>query len=227
MKNMIRSLPVLLAVCIFPVLEAAELRGHPPGMLGVGLDEITATEVSKFQLPGEYGAWVVQVGNKGPADSAGIQMNDVIISYNGQRVESARALSRMVQETPANREVEIKLIRNGSGVLVQPVLGKGRVITASTPRPPQSLGVGIENISPAVGEYLGLNEGVGVIVRAIKENSPASEAGLLEKDILVKIDETDITSAQQLADVIKSLNSYRASLTVIRGTETLSIEVQF
>ena len=227
MKKIIRALPILLALSVLPVLEAEELRGHPPGMLGVGLDEITAKEVSKFQLPGEYGAWVVQVGNKGPADNAGIQMNDVIISYNGQRVESARTLSRLVQETPANRAVEIKLIRNGTGVLVQPVLGKGRLVTAVAPRPTQSLGGGIENISPAVGEYLGLGEGVGVIVRAVKEDSPASEAGLLEKDILVKIDETEITSAQQLADVIKGLSAYSASLTVIRGTETQSIEVQF
>lgn len=94
------------------------------------------------------------------------------------------------------------------------------------PRAPKSLGVGIENIAPAVGQYLGLDEGVGVIVRAVKENSPASEAGLQEKDILVKINEIGITSATQLAEIIKGLGAYSATLTVIRGTETQTVEVQ-
>lgn len=228
MKKTAIAMLLLAALFSFMKLAAVELQGHPPGMLGVGLDEITAGEVSRLRLPGEYGAWVVQVGKGTPASAAGIQKNDVIISYNGQRVESARALRRLVQETPAGRKVEIKLIREGVGVLVQPQLGEGRIapVAAGAARAPRSLGIGIENISPAVGQYLGLDEGVGVIVRAIKEGSPAAEAGLQEKDILVSINETDITSAKQLADFTRNLNRYSATLRVIRGTETLSVEVQ-
>lgn len=209
-------------------LRAAETHNHPPGMLGVALHEIMAEEVATFSLPGEYGAWVRGVGPDSPAAKAGIQDDDVIVSYNGLRVESARAMQRMVLETPAGRIVELRLIRDGKPVIVQPTLGEGEMPAlnmAVAPRAPQSLGVGVEPVASAVGQYLGLDEGVGVIVRVIKDDSPAAVAGLQIKDILIKLDDTEITSAEALGQQIKNLRSYRATLTLIRGTETLSVDL--
>ena len=229
MKNILIPTLSLSFLSLFHVLQAAETLTHPPGMLGLGLQEVMAEEVESMDLPGEYGAWVQGVGSDSPAAKAGLQKNDVIVSYNGQRVESARSLQRMVLETPAGRTVELRVIRDGRAVLVHPTLGEGKMpqTAGAAPRPPKSLGVGIENIAPAVGQYLGLEDGTGVIVRAIKEGSPAAAAGIIEKDILVKINDTDIQSAQQLAEEIKSLGSYTATLTLIRGTETQTVEIYF
>ncbi|WFB34659.1 PDZ domain-containing protein [Kiritimatiellota bacterium B12222] len=224
MKKSLRTLLICAAISTLPAFS----QQHPPGMLGVALDEVVAEQVTALSLPGEYGAWVKAVGPESPAAKAGIMDNDVIVSYNGQRVESARALQRMVLETPAGRSVELRLIRDGKAALVQPTLGVGQMPTysAAAPRAPKSLGVGIENIAPAVGQYLGLKDGVGVIVRAIKENSPASEAGILEKDILVSINDVGITSAEQMAAELKKSTSYSATINLIRGTELQTLEVQ-
>lgn len=210
-------------------VPAVETQMHPPGMLGVALDEITADEAKMMDLPGEYGAWVVGVKSKSPASEAGLVENDVIVTYNGQRVESARAMQRLVLETPAGRTVELRVIRDGKAVLLQPTLGIGEMPSTqpSTPRAAKSLGVGVESIASAVGQYLGLDEGVGVIVRAVKGDSPASQAGLQEKDILVKLNDQDILSAQQLGENIKNLVSYSAKVTLIRGTESQTIDVEF
>ncbi|MGA0334367.1 MAG: PDZ domain-containing protein [Kiritimatiellia bacterium] len=219
----------VLSIALLPFLRGQDSEMHPPGMLGVALHDIMSEEVEQFQLPGEYGAWVKGVGANSPAAKAGILVDDVIVSYNGLRVESARALQRMVMETPAERTVELRLIRDGKALLVQPTLGVGQLSSPSAPaaRAPRSLGVGIESIAPAVGQYLGLEEGVGVIVRAVKEGSPASVAGILEKDILVKLNDRNIESAQQLAEQVKSLSGYAAVLTLIRGTETQTVEIYF
>jgi serine protease Do len=218
--------PVLVFALAFG-LRAVETHSHPPGMLGVALHEIMAEEVIALNLPGEFGAWVKGVGPDSPAAKAGIQDDDVIVSYNGLRVESARAMQRMVLETPAGRTVELRLIRDGKPVIVQPTLGAGKMptVTLAPPRAPKSLGVGVEPVASAVGQYLGLNDGVGVIVRVVKEDSPAAEAGLLPKDILVNLNDTEITSAEALGAQIKSLNRYEASLTLIRGTETLTVDL--
>ena len=176
------------------------------------------------------GALVVGVKAKSPAATAGLQDNDVIVSYNNQRVESARALQRQVLETPAGRTVELRVIRSGKPVLLQPKLGAGELPSRrqeSAAPPPKSLGVGVEPIASAVGQYLGLDEGVGVIVRAIKNGSPASDAGVKEKDILIKLNDQDVESAQGLAKQIKELPGYAATLTVIRGTETKTLNVAF
>jgi serine protease Do len=227
MKNIL--LLVAISYLYTAQLHAVETQMHPPGMLGVALDEITSDEVSQLGLSGEYGALVLGVKANSPAAKVGLQENDVIVSYNGQRIESARAMQRLVLETPAGRSVELRVIREGKAVLLQPTLGVGQLPTmqASAPRPPKSLGVGVEPIASAVGQYLGLEDGVGVIIRAVKDDSPASEAGLKEKDILVKLDDQNVTSAEELGEQIRNLAGYSATVTIIRGTETQTIDVAF
>jgi serine protease Do len=200
-------------------------------MLGVALDEVVAEEVESLQLPGVYGAWVKAVGPGSPAETAGLLPNDVVVAYNGQRVESAMALSRMVTETPAGRTVEIRLIRGGKPHLVEAVLGKGKIMTpmagVAAPRAPRSLGVWIKAIDPAVANYLGLKEGVGMIVQEIQPGSAAEQAGFQKKDILVEIGETPVTSGEQVAAVINATPGSTVPFNVIRGSEIMAITVSF
>jgi serine protease Do len=73
----------------------------------------------------EPGAVVTQVQPDTPAAKAGLQAGDVIVRYQGERVEGAAALARMVRETPAGRRVEIEVERNGSAQTLQATLEKG------------------------------------------------------------------------------------------------------
>jgi S1-C subfamily serine protease len=73
----------------------------------------------------EPGAVVKDVQPDTPAARAGLQAGDVIVRYQGQRVEGAAALARMVRETPAGRRVEIDVSRNGSVQKLSATLEKG------------------------------------------------------------------------------------------------------
>lgn len=199
-------------------------------MLGVAVDEVLSSHVSDLALPGEYGARVTDVGPGSPAEMAGLRPGDVIINYNGIRVESARAFQRMVLETPAGRKVELRVIRDGEAVLSQPTLGEGRMPTPQVAAPTQaqkSLGVWIEAIAPAVGQYLGLDEGVGVIVREVQDGSAADLAGIQARDVLTHIGQQPISGPQTVAEAISSLGVPLATFTLIRGSETLDITVRF
>lgn len=220
-------------VSAFLLLGATLLHadvGHPPGMLGVAVDEVLAEHVTELSLPGEFGARVINLGPGSPAETAGLLPGDVIAFYNGIRVESARAFQRMVRETPAGRKVELRVIRSGSAILVQPVLGEGAakvpVVTAASAAP-RSLGVWIESIAPAVGQYLGLEEGVGVIVREVKAGSSADQAGILAKDVLTHIGTTPIKGPDSVSTTVSGLSVPLATFTVIRGSETLELPVRF
>lgn len=72
------------------------------------------------------GAVVKEVRPDTPAAKAGLQPGDVIVRYQGDRVEGAAALARMVRETPAGRHVEIEVERNGSTQTLSATLEKGR-----------------------------------------------------------------------------------------------------
>lgn len=201
--------------------------GHPPGMLGVAVDEVLTSHVKDLSLPGEYGARVTNVGPGSPAEQVGMQSADVVVSYNGIRVESARAFQRMVLETPAGRQVELRVIRNGTATLLQPVLGEGRMPTSVPTQARRSLGVWIESIAPAVGQYLGLEDGVGVIVREVQEGSPAAAAGIQAKDVLIQIGDQQITDPETVSQTLETLYVPLAAFTLIRGTEVIDLNVRF
>jgi len=71
------------------------------------------------------GAVVKDVRPDTPAAKAGLQAGDVIVRYQGDRVEGAAALARMVRETPAGRHVEIEIERNGSTQTLSATVEKG------------------------------------------------------------------------------------------------------
>ena len=81
--------------------------------LGVYIREVTGEDVERLDLREERGALVTDVPDEGPASEAGLQADDVIVSWNGSRVESAAQLRRLVGETPAGRSVELGYVRDG------------------------------------------------------------------------------------------------------------------
>lgn len=81
--------------------------------LGIVGSEVTDELVQKLKLPGEYGAIITEVVTGSAAEKAGLQKEDVVVGYNGTRVESMAQLRRMIAETPAGRNVDLTIIRNG------------------------------------------------------------------------------------------------------------------
>jgi serine protease Do len=59
-----------------------------------------------------------------PAEKAGLKENDVIVSFNGRRVDSVRELQRLLGETPAERNVAIEVMRGGSQQSIGATLSK-------------------------------------------------------------------------------------------------------
>lgn len=103
---------------------AVLIAGRAGGYLGIRMAEVGDEEVERLGLPEERGALVVAVVDGTPAADAGLQADDVIVSWNGERVESAAELSRRVRETPAGRTVRLGLIRGGAEHQVALELGE-------------------------------------------------------------------------------------------------------
>ena len=82
--------------------------------LGVGVREIDAERAKALKLPAEHGVEITKVDPSSPAEKAGLKVGDVVQSYNGQRVEGTEQFVRMVRETPAGRNAQLGLVRNGS-----------------------------------------------------------------------------------------------------------------
>ena len=82
--------------------------------LGVSLEDVRAEDVARLKLAEERGAVVKEVVKGSAAEKAGLKEDDVILSYQGERVGSAAQLRRLVRETPGGRHVTIEASRAGA-----------------------------------------------------------------------------------------------------------------
>jgi len=82
--------------------------------LGVVLEDVSADDVARLKLAEERGAVVKEVVKDSAAEKAGLREDDVILSYQGERVASAAQLRRLVRETPSGRRVAIEASRAGA-----------------------------------------------------------------------------------------------------------------
>ncbi len=92
--------------------------------LGVYMEEVTAEKMKALNLSEERGAVISKVTAGSPAEKAGLKENDVIVSFNGRRVDTVRELQRLLGETPGGRNVTFEVIRGGAHQNISAILGK-------------------------------------------------------------------------------------------------------
>ncbi len=116
--------------------------------LGIHGDEVNEETVERLNLPGEYGAHVVKVVEESAAEKAGLQEDDVIVGYNGRRVESMAQLRRLITETPVGRTVALTIVRNGVKQEVNTELGTRPGVTLHSAAPFDSVPQLLSRIYP-------------------------------------------------------------------------------
>jgi serine protease Do len=199
----------------------------PASYLGVGVADIDGERMKALNLKEERGAEVKAVDEDSPAAKAGIKVGDVILEYNGQRVEGMEQFVRMVGETPVGRQVRLGVSRGGASQTLTATVaerpGHGRIFNdkdlsrlqeqiskfrmPDIPRPVISLqshqlGVEAEPLSSQLAEYFGVKE--GVLVRSVNKGSAAEKAGLKAGDVITKVGAQKVV---QPADVSRALKS--------------------
>jgi serine protease Do len=92
-------------------LEVQPFGGGP--YLGVALNDIDADRARALKLGEESGVEIKDVSAGSPAEAAGLKNGDVLLTYNGEKILSARQLSRLVSETPSGRKVRVQYWRDG------------------------------------------------------------------------------------------------------------------
>ena len=92
--------------------------------LGIEPQEVTRDNFGKFGLSSVRGVAVEKVVENSPAAQAGLQAGDVIVSFNGEDVESVRKLMRLISEVAPDHRVELTVLRNGSEQKFTATMGK-------------------------------------------------------------------------------------------------------
>jgi serine protease Do len=212
--------------------------------LGVNLAEIDANRAKELKLREDYGVEVTRVEENSPAEKAGMKPGDVVLEYNGQRVEGMEQFGRMVRETPPGREVRLTISRNGATQTLTAALGSRKfrfsgnfppgfeVPEFHMPDIPQifttirspMLGVEAESLGTQLAVYFGVKE--GVLVRSVLDNTPAQKAGIKAGDVITKVDGMAVTSPSELSSAVRAASGKKTyAIDLVRDRKPVSVNV--
>jgi serine protease Do len=114
--------PINLIKELLPELKA---RGKVTrGWVGIAIQEVTPNLANAFGLQKPHGALVTEVLTGGPAERGGIKVGDIITEYDGQQVKEANDFPLMVARTQVNKEVRVKVLREGKDVPSRVTVGE-------------------------------------------------------------------------------------------------------
>jgi serine protease Do len=221
------AIPVNLARDLLPQLKKGKVVR---GWLGVMIQQITPELQEKLDLKDQKGALVADVTAGGPAEKAGIQRGDVIVSYDGREVREMNELPMMVGSTPVGREVEVEILRKGRKKVIEVEIGKLNEEMETKEEPSESrsdLGMRVEEITPELAQKLNLSEQSGLVVVDVDPSSPAAEAGIRPGDLILEVDQKEVDSLDQYWDAISGYNEGDTVLFLIRrGGNTLYLTLK-
>ena len=167
------------------------------GLLGVNIYDLTPELAKAAGAPADvHGALVSEVVTGSAADKAGVEVNDIITSVNGQQVKSASELKNTIGYLHIGDKLEIGLIREGKPRKVAAVVGeRTNAITAATDPNPA-----VEEIHPAFegAHFADAGNQGGVVVQDVEPGSPAAQSGLRPNDVIVGVNRARVTTADQL-----------------------------
>jgi len=191
------------------VMESLIKRGKViRGWLGVTVQSITPDLAKQFNLKEDKGALVTDVIEGGPAEKAGILRGDVIIEYEGKKIDEPFQLRNMIANTLPGKEAELKVIRENRTETIKITIGElPTEIQKSSKSEYNNLlrGVTVQNLTPGMYEQLDLPKKLkGVVISDVDEDSPAAMA-LMKGDVIQEINRQKITSAKNYEDVVTKI----------------------
>jgi len=223
--------------------SAGEESAGGSSYLGVDIADVTAERLGELKLKEEHGAEITMVDQDAPAGKAGLKEHDVILTVNGSAVESAAQLRRMIRETPAGRVVTFGISRDGQPLTMKVQLATRAKVRASHSGPgefkfempempvipdfdiPVSVviahsslrsGLMVENITPQLGEFFGVKNGNGVLVRSVEKGSRADKSGFRAGDVIVKVNDQPVHDTSDFTHALRGHSGGPTAVTVVR-----------
>lgn len=204
------------------VVEQLQNKGKVVrGWLGVLVQQITPEIAESLNLSQPEGALVSDVTPGGPADKAGIKRGDVIVAFDGNKIEDMPDLPKTVATNEPGTKSKLTFIRNGKEKSVDLTLGElPEEVAASTNvtnnNVERNLGLIVQEINPQIQRRFRLEESKGVIITNVNPGSIGYEAGLMAGDIILEINKQHI----------ENLDAYRKSVDSLKEGQTALLLVQ-
>jgi serine protease Do len=174
------------------------------GWLGVSLQPLTSDLAQSFGVKDSKGALVADVTADSPAARAGIKSGDVVLEFNGKKVEDPGDLARAVGLAKPGETGTLTVWRNRQQQTIALKLGELPAEQTARAGGPEGadgaassrLGLAVGPVTPEIARELELKDTTGVVVMRVQPGSTADEAGVQRGDVIVEVDRTPVKTIQ-------------------------------
>ncbi|WP_374332880.1 DegQ family serine endoprotease [Aestuariivirga sp.] len=212
------------------------------GWLGVKIQSVTDEIAESLGLDNTHGALVADVTPGGPAEKAGLQSGDIIVTFNGRPVTTMRDLPKIVAETPIGDKVPVTVLRKGKEVNLTAEVGR----LADDEKTADASGdkTKPEKAAPAVVTVLGMTvtsitdelrakyaidkELKGAVVTEVAQDGPAADKRLEPGDVITEAGEQEVQGAADIsARVEEAKKAGKTSILLLIAKGGKSGEMRF
>ena len=184
------------------------------GWLGVRIQEVTKeiADVEKLKKP--EGALVASVGEKSPADKAGIKAGDIILEFDGKKIDTMRTLPKIVANTEVGKSVQLKIWRDKKSILKRLTLGRlesseefkeKKIKVENKIEEIKSLKITVRNINNQDISSRDLNKDTkGVVITNIENQSPLKNL-LAISDIIIEVQKKPVKKTSDLINIVDNI----------------------
>ncbi len=216
------------------VVAQLETSGHVTrGYIGVEAQLVTPTMAKAMGLTDKSGALIAGVQSDTPAAQGGLQPGDVIRTVNGAKIDNPRDLAVQVAAIKPGDEAKLDIVRDGKNQTISLKVGtlpnEKTAEASGMPSHHAELGLALAPITPDERGQLNLPEGThGVLVRGVRQGSPADQAGLQQGDVIVAVGDHAVENpGQAVEDIHAALggSSHAVALRIIRDGQSVFVAI--
>ena len=214
------------------VSQLIEFGETKRGWLGVRIQVVTKEIADIEKLDEPRGALVASVAEKSPSDKAGIKAGDIILEFNGTKINEMKELPKIVAQTEVGKTVDVKVWRNKKEITKKIKLGrletseefkvKKKEADVETPEISEikSLKIKIRPLNKNDIEQRKLpNQTTGLVITSIDKNSPINY--LNKGDVIIEAQKQKIKSIKDLENIVEATlkSNQKTILIVIYNTQ--------
>lgn len=193
------------------------------GWLGVMIQPVTANLAKSFGLEDEKGALVSEVVAESPAEKGGLKPGDIILTFDGKKIQEMNDLPRLVAATPINNMVKLTYLREGKEATTTVIIDRlkdgetGDVVDDAS----AALGMKVQELTSELARQLRSKEATGVVVTELEDNGLAAEAGVMLNDIIKEINGRKISTIDDYKKAIATQKKGEFVRILVRRGDTL------
>lgn len=177
--------------------------------IGATFQFITPEIADSLGLKQPFGALIAALVKQGPADKAGLNVGDVVLTVQGVRADNPDVLAYRLSTAGIGNTVVLQILRDGKEQTVSVKLEKEPEVKAADPQLIEGdspfAGAAVADLTPSLASKLRLAKGAtGVAVTQVYQGSPAARMNLRPGDIVRGVNGTPVNNVQQLTATLNA-----------------------